>query len=613
MYAHTYSVVACISMLLFTGLLSEWGLQPQRALFSIDFLSYCKSSFLELYGLSCDKVSRLRSETFLLVCITALAVLLVLYWLYNVVFPALAADRHLAHVPRPPGGLPVFGHAFALLEGYPSSKMAAWSLRPGAASVAEGSGSPRANRIVTFNVFNQRVVYINEPALIKRVLLTNQRNYSKDIASSYKHFMCLLGNGLVTAEGQKWRKGRIMLSHSLRIDILEDIPTMTMSAVERMMAKLRAVGTEAPFLDLNEEFRHMTLQVIGQTVLSLRPDETDCIFPTLYLPIVHECNRRVWEPWRTFMFFSEGFRNRRACLKRLDKVICDIIEKRWAERGVSGKGDVMSLCLSQIDKLDKHMLLQLRDDVKTLLLAGHETSAALLTWATYEVLCHPEIKEKIVAEAKTLFDPSHCSKTLETPQGTWGIPSALDVKKKLRWAPAVLRETLRRHSVVPLVMRVALNNDRWSAAETGLDEDIVIPAGCSVAVGIEAVHNRPDIWPDPDAFVPERFLGVDIPNDTNSQPGDHFEKSVDPYAFIPFINGPRNCLGQHLSMMEAQVALAYLLLNWELRLYGTTAGSNGSRVAEQDVQREFGLSHRFLIPIVPANGLKVTGVPRSRS
>lgn len=537
----------------------------------------------------------------------------IMLWLSNVVVPAIRMDRYLANIPRAPGGLPVLGHALELLEGSPSSKMASWSLRPWKAKGENTVAVTKAgtNRIVAFTVFSQRVVYINEPALIKRVLLSNQRNYTKDIASSYKHFMCLLGNGLVTAEGHKWRKGRLMLSHSLRIDILEDMPEMTMRAVGRIMEKLRTVGTGVPFLDLNEEFRHLTLQVIGETVLSLSAEETDRIFPTLYLPIVHECNRRVWEPWRAFMFFSDGFRERRRCLKRLNAVICDIIQERWRQRNEGSQKDVMSLCLSQVDALDNNMLLQLRDDVKTLLLAGHETSAALLTWATYEVICHPEIRDKVVEEAKALFDPTHCDRTMETPEGVWGIPSASAVRSSLRWTPAVLRETLRKHSVVPLVMRVAVNNDKWPASETGLDKDVVIPAGCSVAVGIEGVHQRPDIWEDPGSFNPERFLDVAIPNDTNSPPtGEKYEKRIDPYAFIPFINGPRNCLGQHLSMMETQVALAYLFLNWDLQLHGAVSQSDTE--INKELQQEVGRPHKFLIPIVPGNGLKVVGHPRPR-
>lgn len=107
-----------------------------------------------------------------------------------------------------------------------------------------------------------RVVYINEPRLLKRVLLTNQRNYNKAIDAAYKHFMCLLGTGLVTSEGEHWKKGRLLLSRAMRVDILDDVPCMTMKAVDRIMCKLDAIAHLNPsntiitdknlFVDLNE-------------------------------------------------------------------------------------------------------------------------------------------------------------------------------------------------------------------------------------------------------------------------------------------------------------------------------------------------------------------------
>lgn len=474
-----------------------------------------------------------------------------------------------------------------------------------------------------FNVAGMRVVYINEPRLLKRVLLTKQRHYPKAIDAAYKHFMCLLGTGLVTSEGEHWKAGRLLLSHALRVDILEEIPAMTMKAVDRVMRKLDEVhvGTHS-YADLNEEFRHMTLQVIGETALSLTPDETDAIFPSLYLPIVHECNARVWAPWRAYMPFLRSFREQRHCLRELNRVISDIICKRWAalERHTENtekdkksetakRPDILTLCMSRISRLDRKTVLQLRDDVKTMLLAGHETSAALLTWASYEVICHPEIRQRIVEEARELFSPTRCKQTVHTRYGERGVPTADDVRE-LIWTPAVLRETLRLHSVVPLVMRYAAQLDVWTAAETGLKEDVTIPAGCVIAVGIEGVHKNPDVWPDPDTFDPARFIDADIANNTNMlgasverQTTVQYSKRIDPYAFIPFINGPRNCLGQHLSLMETQVALAYLFLNWDLKLYVDPA-----QLGEvPGWMKSVGRHHDFCIPQIPHDGLKVYG------
>lgn len=548
--------------------------------------------------------------------------------------PSIQMYRHLSKFPTMNGGLPFLGHSLRLFGAAPWSKMAEWSFHPDRnglkLSSAEGekekeeggsSAGQTVNRMVFFDVAGMKVLYINHPKLLKRVLLTKQRNYRKAIDAAYKHFVCLLGTGLVTSEDEQWRKGRLLLSHALRIDILEDIPTMTISAVTRIMNKLENVinptSGEAPWLDLSEEFRHMTLQVIGESALSLSPDETDKIFPALYLPVVHECNRRVWEPWRAFMPWLEGSRKRNHCLQELNKVIAEFIINRWEHKEEflsKKKPDILALCMNQIEEMTPKTVMELRDDTKTMLLAGHETSAALLTWATYELIRHPKMYAKVRDEAKFLFDPSRCKETIETAHGRRGVPTADDVRT-LEWTPSVLREAMRLHSIVPLVMRYAAKDDELSPEDTGLPYPVTVPAGCTVAVGIEGVHRNPLFWEDPNTFKAERFFHAEIANDTNAMgrtgEGDgeesnkakpSYDQHIDAFAFIPFINGPRNCLGQHLALIETQVALAYLALNWDLFLY-----KDPTQPDSENWEEEVGRHHDYIIPQVPHDGLKVSG------
>lgn len=532
-----------------------------------------------------------------------------------VIYPMVRMYYYLSAFPTLSGRLPFLGHALRFRGPAPWSRMARWSFQPD--YPGHKSDATQKNRLVFFDIAGMKVVYINHPALLKRVLLTKQRNYRKAVDAAYKHFMCLLGTGLVTSEDEQWRKGRLLLSHALRIDILEDIPTMTVGAITRIMDKLtKAMQPNAaePFIDLNEEYRHMTLQVIGESALSLSPEETDKIFPALYLPIVHECNRRVWEPWRAFMPFLEGSRTRNCCLVELNKVLSEFIVERWENREKflsKNKPDILALCMNQIKEMNQKTVMELRDDAKTMLLAGHETSAALLTWATYETICRPDMYEKIREEARHLFDPKRCKEVIDTPYGPRGIPSADDVRQ-LEWTPAVLRETMRLHNVVPLVMRYAAQDDVLAPEDTGLAHPVTIPAGCTVAVGIEGVHHNTLFWDEPKKFMPERFFRAEIANNTNHlvRDGDlkkdyEYLRSIDPYAYIPFINGPRNCLGQHLAIMETQVALSYFLLNWDLELY-----RDPSQAATADWVQQVGRHHDYIIPQVPHDGLKVKGKPR---
>lgn len=311
------------------------------------------------------------------------------------------------------------------------------------------------------------------------------------------------------------------------------------------------------------------------------------------------------------MPFLEGSRTRNHCLSELNKVISEFILNRWENKEEflsKHKPDILALCMNQIKEMDAHTVMELRDDAKTMLLAGHETSAALLTWATYEAIRHPEMAAKVREEATWLFDPKRCTKTVETPYGLRGLPTADDVRE-LEWTPAVLRETMRLHSVVPLVMRYAAKDDVLPPEETGLDVPVTVPAGCTVAVGIEGVHRNPALWDEPEKFKPERFYRADMANDTNNLNRDpskkkEFTHTIDPYAFIPFINGPRNCLGQHLALMETQVALSYLLLHWDLKLV------QNARCTVRDWAADVGRHHDYIIPQVPHDGLKVRGTAK---
>lgn len=500
--------------------------------------------------------------------ILAVAVVAAVYFLVSSIVRNAMIDRKLSKVPGPSGALPYLGHAFQLVGAKPWNVMRDW---------ASANGT-----ICKFMILGQRVVYTNDPKFIKRILLTNQRNYNKDVAMSYKHFMCLLGKGLVTSEGEHWRRGRILLSHALRIDILDEVPEIAVAAVKRLLTKMDTMDV----VDLNEEFRHLTLQVISEAALTFTPQQSDDIFATLYLPIVHECNKRTFYPHRTFMPWLKGFRERRDCLAKLNDVLCKTIRGRWAQRkieaeqGIKRKQDIMDTCMSQLSELPDAMVTQLRDDIKTMLLAGHETSAALLTWATYELMRSPAVLAEVVRESEEVFGDYIRNDTLPTME---------DVRK-LRWTPAVLKETLRLHSVVPLTMRVAMKDDVIPREATGLGHDITIPKGCTVAVGIDGVHHRPDIFPEPDAFRPERFL-------------DAAADEVDPYAFIPFINGPRNCLGQHLALAETQIVLSYVMYHRSLRLPKST----------EHTMEELGQHDDFIVPSVPKFGLNVASSPRSTS
>ena len=184
--------------------------------------------------------------------------------------------------------------------------------------------------------------------------------------------------------------------------------------------------------------------------------------------------------------------------------------------------------------LDRRTLHHLRDQLKTFILAGHETSASMLTWALLEVIQNKELLKIVRQEADNVFGPTKIQDLrAERPINREKL-RGLDVTEMC------LKEALRKYSVVPIVVRE-------TSKDVTLLEKHFIPKGTRVMILIQGVHSREDLWPDNHTFNPYRFT-----------------QKLKPFTFIPFIDGPRNCLGQHLALLETKIVLATLVQQLDL-------------------------------------------------
>ena len=457
----------------------------------------------------------------------------------------------LRNAPMAPGYLPLIGHTITLFKAvgnYPCTwdLFARWS-------------TATAPKPVRVQIFTRHCVVIADPSTMKRVMSSNLKNYAKDLEFSYAPFLEILGTGLVTSGGDTWRKMRGHISKALRVEILDEIIAIATRAVERLCSKLDAVKGKGESVDMENEFRLLTLQVIGEAILSLSPEESDELFPSLYLPIMDECNRRSLSPWRSFLPTPEWFAHRRR-VRQLDDAIVDIIRARWQKktRGESVPDDILERVLDQVDAKEYGVEVetQLCYEIKTFLLAGHETSAAMLTWTLYELVNNAAAMGRVTSEADRVFGKLKRD----------ALPTR-DALASLEYSVAALKETLRLYSVVPVVTRVAVEDDDLGGVR--------VPAGTTVIMSLQGVHHREDLWPDPLAYKPERFLDVD---------------ENEGFKFLPFIQGPRNCLGQYLALLEARVVLCSLVKRYR---FEHASGENGKK-------------HTKAIPIAPANGMHFT-------
>jgi cytochrome P450 len=202
-------------------------------------------------------------------------------------------------------------------------------------------------------------------------------------------------------------------------------------------------------------------------------------------------------------------------------------------------------------------------------LAGHETSASTLTWAFYELTLdsNRELLVKLLNESNSVFDDcreTSSSDTFNTKNKVVKIPNKEKINA-LIYSECCLRESLRKYSVVPTVVRVA-------------DEDIElngyqIKKKDTLMLNLQGVHHNESFWPQPSRYIPDRFL-----------------KEIEPYTFLAFIDGPRRCLGQYLSLLETKIILSALLSSFHFKLVDEQKSS---------------FKHQFMVPIVPKHGIFV--------
>ena len=290
------------------------------------------------------------------------------------------------------------------------------------------------------------------------------------------------------------------------------------------------------------ETQAITLDVIVRTVFGvvdaerralltdrLRRFMTIAVNPLLLWPRL-QVDLGPWSPWGRFLRLRRG----------IDALLDEEIACRRDARAAPAD-DVLSLLLAARDEDGRPMPDgALRDELMTLLLAGHETTATALAWTLHRILTEPGVLPRLREELDRV---------------TGGRPLEPGEVGRLEYLDGVVKETLRLNPVIPDVMRVLTRPTRIGGRE--------LPAGVGVAPNIYAAHRRPDVWRDPERFDPERFIGA----------------RTSPYAFFPFGGGVRRCLGMAFALYELRVVLATILARAELQL----APGYGLRVVRRNV------------------------------
>jgi cytochrome P450 len=384
--------------------------------------------------------------------------------------------------------------------------------------------------IAYFRIGVFRGYLLNHPDYFQHVLKFNHRNYNKE-NYNYKKLKPVLGEGLITADGDRWLRDRRLIQPVFHRKRIARFGSTVTNAAREMLERWEAFAARGRPVPLAAEMMKLTLRIITESLFSTdirsSADIVGKAFTTLNKDISYRFKTvfvpPLWMPAPRNLKFKKA-------RDELNRLVYEIIERR--RRGSGSHNDLLSMLLRARDERSGEGMTdrQLRDEVMTLMLAGHETTANLLAWACYLLSQHPTAAHKLRVEL---------NEALGARDPVADDLSALDYTKN------VLQEALRLYPPVWIISRKAIGRDEIGGYS--------IPAGTTVTLCSYTLHRHPDFWEYPGEFIPERF--------STEQDG----RLPNP-AYFPFGGGPRSCIGGHFAMMEAQLILAMIFRRYHLKL-----------------------------------------------
>lgn len=368
---------------------------------------------------------------------------------------------------------------------------------------------------------------LSHPDHIQQVLQSNVANYRK--GRGYNILKLSLGEGLLTSEGALWQRQRKMTQPSFQgQQVASFVATMAKNALA-MLGRWEDYAARSQPFDVVPEFMRLTLNIAAQVLFTTNlEDETESIRRTLDIGRDYSV-QRAWSVFPPPLAVPTR-RNReyRGALAHIHGIIDHIIAER--RRASARIADLLTMLMEARDENGAPMSdKQLRDEVITLLTAGHETTTLALAWTCFLVGTRPEVMERMAAEAAFLN----------------GRTPAYEDLMKLRYSRMVVEETMRLYPPVWTLARTAVNHDEIGG--------FYVPAGSEILIFPYITQRHPKWWKDADVFQPERFA----PENSAARPR---------YAYLPFGAGPRTCIGQNFAMTEILVVLALILQRFRFRL-----------------------------------------------
>lgn len=401
-----------------------------------------------------------------------------------------------------------------------------------------------------------------DPDIIKQILTAPSAQEPVRYYKDFVFFREVVGDGLVSLEGQSWSRHRRILQPCFQTGLLKDalaaaIPTKVQNLIHLWK---KSEGRE---IDIYTHMSAITLDILGEVSFAHEFNALDTIAKW-----ANDSNANEIGEWQDPMMKSLGklfkptmlgivlgilrlgfvskyiSKGRNETRKLLDKAAEDIIqsakvnpEKRSTKSMIHMMLNATASSSDEGGSRNSLTLQELKDELKMFIIAGHETTSTLCYWAFYALGKHPDVQEKVLQDIQQHAPSDDKNKMID-----------LEAVSKMEYFLAFVNECLRLYSPAGMIFRYTDRNENWNGT--------VIPKGTRMIIPIFLLHRHPGHWMDADKFMPERWL----------EQSSNGKKKRHPFTFIPFSAGGRNCIGERFARIEAQLILVNLIREFQIKL-----------------------------------------------
>lgn len=379
--------------------------------------------------------------------------------------------------------------------------------------------------LARFRLGTQECFLLLNPDHVKYALQDNARNYVKSALN--KRLKPVLGEGLLTSEGEVWRRQRRMVQpafHQMRLDAMR---AAMEKEIDRLLDRWEGwAGRSAPF-DVGEEMRDLTMRIVLHTIIVTRSEKDLSAIREAILTLLREGNRQLFSflPLPGWLPLPGRLRSRDA-VRTLDRFVYDIIRERRESHEQGEGSDILSILIGARDEAGEEEAgmadRQIRDEIMTLFIAGHETTANALTWSWAALCRDPALQERLAHEAER-----H--------------------REEGAYPRQIFDEVLRLYPPAWIFTRQAVEADRIGGE--------IIPAGSLLIFSPWVMHRHPDYWERHEVFDPDRFSSGKA-------------QAISRHLYFPFGAGPRRCIGASFAGMEVILTLTKIARRFKLSFQG---------------------------------------------